>query len=458
MSKVSRTYIMDLSDGPILSKMLKFALPLMFSGILQLLFNAADIIVIGKFAGDTSLAAVGATTALINLIINLFIGTSIGTNVLCANYIGAGRTKDVSETVHTSIAISIILGLFLGVFGFFVSPLLLGFMQTPEEVLVLSSVYLKIYFLGLPALMIYNFGAAVLRSVGDTAHPLIFLLISGAVNVGLNLLFVISFSMDVAGVALATIISEYISAALIIMLLIRSDSYIRLDLKHLRINGGKLKRIMKIGIPAGISGTVFSISNVIIQADINYFGANVIAGNSAATSLDSFVFASMDAFYQADISFTGQSLGAGRIRRIMKIFVVNVIIEIILAAVLGTLLVQFSAPLLSIYTNSQAVIEAGAQRIAIMSIGYAACGVMDTLSGSLRGMGSSVFPTIASILFICVFRIIYLGIALPAQNFSNVDTIYWSYPISWLIADIAMLTAFLIFYKKKRDLYGANAG
>ena len=330
-----KKYEMDMCSGSILKKMLMFTLPLMLSSILQLLFNAADIVVVGRFAGDNSLAAVGSTTALINLLTNLFVGLSIGANVTAARNYGGKREDALSRTVHTAVTISIVSGVILTVIGVVGTKEMLRLMSTPDEIIDLAADYLRIYFAGITATTIYNFGSALLRAIGDTKRPLYYLLAAGAVNVVLNLLFVIVFKMDVSGVALATIISESLSAFLVIRCLMRETGAIKLDLKKLRVHKAELISIIRIGLPAGFQGIVFALSNVVIQSSVNLFGNIVVAGNSAAANIEGFVYMAMNSFYQATLSFMSQNFGAGEYKRLNKILACGELCVVVVGLVLG---------------------------------------------------------------------------------------------------------------------------
>lgn len=439
---------MDMCTGSILKKMLMFAIPLMFSSILQLLFNAADIVVVGKFAGDNSMAAVGSTSSLINLLTNLFIGMSIGANVLVARYFGAKQKKDLKETVHTAITLSIISGIILTVIGFFGANKILTLMQTPGEVLTLATKYMKVYFLGMTATMVYNFGSAILRAVGDTKRPLYYLSLAGLINVGLNLIFVIVFHMGVVGVALATAISQTISALLVIRCLINESGDIHLELKELTIVPSKFFRILQIGLPAGFQGILFSLSNVVIQSSINSFGEIVVAGNSAAGNIEGFVYMSMNAIYQAAISFIGQNVGAGKYERINKIVITAELVVITIGVVMGGMVVLAGKPLLSIYSNSPQVIEIGMRRLKIIVLTYALCGMMDVMVGVLRGLGYSIMPMIVSLIGACALRLVWIATVFQIDKYHSIETIYISYPISWTITFVAHLICFMIIRKK----------
>ena len=353
---MEKTYSIDMCSGSILPKLLKFSLPLMCSSILQLLFNAADVVVVGRFCGEHSLAAVGSTVSLINLLTNLFIGLSVGANVLVARYFGAKEEKHLHDVVHTAVALSIASGVILTVFGVAFTKQILIWMQTPEEVLDLAVTYLRIYFLGMTVTMIYNFCSAILRAVGDTKRPLYYLMYAGVINVILNLFFVIVCNLNVAGVGLATVISQCVSAVLIIRCMMKEKEGYRLCLQDIRFHGRYVKKILQIGLPAGLQGTIFALSNVVIQSSVNSFGAVVMAGNAAASNIEGFVYVAMNAFHQAAVSFVGQNMGAGKFGRINKIAVRSLICVIVTGCLLGNLAVLFGQPLLSIYCgwNGQA--------------------------------------------------------------------------------------------------------
>lgn len=386
MKKLKSKHEMDMCNGPLFKKTLIFSFPLMLTGILQLLYNAVDIIVVGKYAGSVALAAVGSTSSLINLIVNVFIGLSMGAGVVVSQNYGAGKSKDVSETVHTAMYISIFGGIAVGIFGILMAKKLLMTMGTPDDVLNYATLYMGIYFAGMPAAMVYNFGSAILRAIGDTKRPLYFLTISGIVNVVLNLIFVIFFKLGVAGVALATVISQCISAVLIVICLMRCDGSIKLNLKKIRIHKDKLIHITKIGLPAGIQGSIFSISNVLIQSGINSFGSVVMAGNAAASNIEGFVYVSMNAIYQTALTFTGQNVGAKKHERIGQVFKICVPFVILTGILLGGVAFLFSKPLLSVYTSDPQVIEMGIVRMSVICTTYFLCGFMDVLVGLLRGM------------------------------------------------------------------------
>ncbi len=441
-------YAMDMCSGPILGKMLLFALPLIASSMLQLLFNAADVIVVGKFAGDNSLAAVGSNGSLVGLLTNLFLGLSVGVNVLVARYYGANDTENIEDTVHTAIAISIISGVILTLVGCLGAGALLKLMNVPDEVRPLSTVYLRIYFLGMTAMMVYNFGAAVLRAIGDTRRPLIYLLIAGIINVILNLFFVIVLKMDVAGVALATVISQCVSCYLIVRCLITEGGSIRLDPRRLRVSPNKLARIAQIGLPASIQSVLFNISNVLIQASINTFGATVVAGCSAGANLEQFVYVAMNANYQSTLSFTSQNMGAGKHDRINRILFCGLGCVTVIGLILGNLWVVFSRPLLSLYTSSPEVIAEGAKRMAIIAGPYFICGLMDVMVGSLRGLGYSVLPMLVSLIGACGLRVVFILTAFRLPAFHKAENLYLTYPVSWTITFLAHVVCFIIIRRR----------
>ncbi len=435
-------------EGPILKKMLLFALPLMASSLLQLLFNAADIIVVGRFAGDNSLAAVGSTTSLINLLVNLFMGCSIGANVLVARFFGAKKSDELSETVHTTMALSIVSGLILTVIGVIGAPVILELMQTPEEVLELAVIYLRTYFCGMTSMMVYNFGAAILRAIGDTKRPLYYLIIAGVINVVFNLFFVIVLKWDVFGVGLATTISQTISAVFIVRCLMNEQEAIRIYPKKIRIYKDKLLTILQIGLPAGFQGTLFSLSNVFVQSSVNLFGSTVMAGNSAAQNIEGFIYVSTNAFHQASISFTSQNCGAGKYERINKILLVAQGCTVVIGSVFSLSAVAMGPLLLSLYTTSAAVVEAGMVRMKIIGSFYALCGIMDTMVGSLRGMGYSFVPMVVSLLGACATRLLWLATVFQIDTFHTIETVYIIYPISWVLTAVAHIITFMIVRKR----------
>lgn len=447
-NKGKKKYQIDMCSGSILKKMLLFAVPLMCSSILQLLFNAADIIVVGRYAGDNSLAAVGSNTSLINLLTNLFIGLSIGANVLVARFFGAKQERELKDTVHTAMTISIISGIILTIVGVVGARQILIWMKSPEEVLELATLYLRIYFMGMTATMVYNFGSAILRAVGDTKRPLYFLLFAGVINVVLNLIFVIVLKMDVAGVALATVISQCISASLVLICLMKEQSGIRLELRNLRVNSKILLKILQIGLPAGFQGVIFAIANVTIQSSINSFGAIEVAGNSAASNVEGFVYMAMNAFYQSAISFTSQNVGAGKYERINKILITAQICVLAVGLLMGNGAVFFAEELLGFYSKNLEVIAAGTERLRYICSLYALCGMMDVMVGMLRGLGYSVMPMIVSLLGACALRLVWLATLFQMEQFHTVQMIYITYPVSWTITLLTHIICFIIVRRK----------
>ena len=441
-----KTYSMDMIHGPLLSKLLMYALPLVLSGVLQLLFNAADIVVVGRFSGNHALAAVGSTSALINLLVNLFIGVSVGANVLVARYCGARDEVNAQETVHTAMSVSIAGGFILIFVGYFLSEPLLAMMGTPADVLKDAALYMRIYFAGMPAFMIYNFGAAILRAVGDTRRPLYFLTLAGVVNVVFNLIFVVFFHMSVAGVALATIISQAISAFLVVLCLIQTEGMCQLHKDQLKIHGDKLLMMLRIGLPAGLQGCVFSISNVLIQSSINSFGSVAMAGNTAASNIEGFVYTGMNAIYQTCLSFTSQNLGAKKIKRIKLILAECLGIVAVIGLVLGQGAYHLGSVLLGIYSSEAEVIQYGLTRLSLVCAPYFICGLMDVMTGVMRGLGYSIMPMLVSLTGACAFRVIWIYTVFQSSH--TLETLYVSYPISWTLTFTVHFICFLFAYRK----------
>ena len=442
----TRSHEIDMCSGPLAPKILRFAFPLMLSSILQLLFNAADIIVVGKFAGDASLAAVTSTGSLVNLLVNLFMGLSIGANVTVAHAIGHGDGDKTERAVHTAILLSFIGGVILAVVGFFAARPMLELMSSPENVIDLSTLYLKIYFLGMPASLSYNFGAALLRAGGDTQRPMKYLFVAGVVNVCLNLLLVIVFHMDVAGVAIATVISQCISALLVLRCLVKETGPLHLDLKALRLDKSALVSIVQIGLPAGFQGIVFSISNVVIQSSVNSFGDIVMAGSGASANVEGFVYVGMNAFYQTCLTFTGQNYGAGKLERVDKVVIWCQVFGILTGVVLGGAAYAFGPQLLSIYSSNPDVIAQGMIRMAFVGLPYFLCGIMDVMVGALRGLGWSIAPMVVSILGVCGVRLLW--IATVFQRIHTPQCLFVSYPISWTVTAAIHILCYLYLHKK----------
>lgn len=436
----------NMLEGNLLENVILFALPLIASGIMQLLFNAIDMVVVGKYSGNASMAAVSSTGALINLVTNMFIGLSIGTSVTVAKRIGAGDNRKVTLAVHTSITVALVAGVILTVFGVLFSRPLLVMMKSPDDVIDLSSLYLKVYFTGMLATMVYNFGSAVLRAKGDTKKPLYALTVAGVLNALLNLFFVISLKMDVAGVGLASSISSYVSAGMILYALVHENDPIRLNLKKLSIDKESLIDIAKVGIPSGIQGTVFSLSNVVIQSSVNEFGKITMAGNGAAASVEGFVYNAMNAFYQTCMTFTSQNLGAGKVKRIKKILATCQLCVIVTGLVAGLGAYAAGDFLLGLYSDDPAVIAAGFDRMYYVGRIYFICGIMDVFVGVLRGMGASVGPMIVALLGACAFRLVW--IATYFQTHHTINNLYISYPLSWALTGFVHFLTFLFVYRR----------
>ena len=424
----------DLTSGPMLKKIILFSLPLAASSFLQLLFNAADVVVVGRFAGSAALAAVGSNGALINLLVNLFVGLALGANVVAARCYGAKDDQGVHEAVQTAVTLSLVGGVLMAFVGFFAAHGLLELMSSPEDVIDLATLYLKIYFIGMPMTMLYNFNASLLRAVGDTRRPLVCLAVAGVINVVLNLLFVIVFQMSVAGVALATILSQTVSAIMVTVLLVREEGAMHLDLRHLGFHKKAMLQIIQIGLPAGLQSTVFSLSNVVIQSAINSFGSTVVAGNSAASNLEGFIYTGMNAFAQAAVTFTSQNC-------LLCVTVVGLFLGC--GAYFG------GEVLLHFYSTDEAVVAAGLSRMQIICTAYFLCGIMDTLASCLRGRGYSVIPMIVSLVGSCLLRLVW--IATIFRMFRSTGTLYISYPISWALTAGVHLICLLVVRKKMND-------
>ena len=440
------SYEMDMTEGSLWKKIILYALPLMATGILQLLFNAADIIVVGRFAGNESLAAVTSTSSLINLVVNLFIGLSVGASVSVAMHYGAHKDRDVSETVHTAICLALIGGVLLGIVGFVLAKRLLAMMGSPDGVIDKAALYLRIYFAGLPAMMLYNFAAAILRAVGDTRRPMYYLLIAGVLNALMNLFFVIVLRMDVAGVALATVLSQCVSMGLVLACLIRSAGSIRLRPREVRIVPAKLRQILRVGLPAGIQSTIFSISNVIIQSSINSFGATVMAGSGVAQNVEGFVYTAMNALYQAALAFSGQNYGAAKYRRIGKTAVVCLVYVLVIGQTLGLAAYASGKALLSIYNQDPEVIAMGVTRLRYVCALYGICGLMDVLCGVLRGIGYAVMPMLVSIFGVCGIRIGWIFTVFAQSR--TLPSLFVSYPVSWTATGLIHAVCLAVFYRR----------
>lgn len=391
-------YEIDMCNGSIMDKLISFSLPLMLSGILQLMFNAVDIVVVGRFSGSQALAAVGSTTALINIFTNLFIGISLGANVLAARFYASGREKEMSETVHTAITLALISGIIMAGVGLLLAKLALELMGTPSDVIELSTLYMRIYFCGMPFFMLYNYGAAILRAVGDTKRPLIFLIISGVANAGLNMILVIIFHMGVAGVGIGTVISQLISCILVLRCLYKSEGCYQLRFSKLRIQKVYLRQIFQVGIPAGIQSTVINFSNALLQSSVNSFGSTAMAGYTAANNILGFLYVSVNAVTQACMSFTSQNYGVGKYKRMDRVLINCLILSVVISGVLGCGSYAFGTEILKVYTEDPKVIQCGLEILSMTTVTYFLCGIMDLFPGALRGMGRSGVPMILSII------------------------------------------------------------
>lgn len=446
MNTKTSKYEIDMCNGSILDKLVSFSIPLMLSGILQLLFNAVDIIVVGQFTGNEALAAVGSTTALINVFVNLFIGISLGASVLAARFYATGQEKEMSETVHTSITLALISGIAMGIIGVIAAKGALELMDTPDNVLNLSTLYMRIYFMGMPFFMLYNYGAAILRAVGDTKRPLLFLIISGATNVVLNLLLVIQFHLGVAGVAIATVISQCISCILVLRCLYLSDGSYQLRFNKLGMKTRYVKQIFQIGIPAGIQSTIINFSNVLLQSSVNSFGSVAMAGYTAANNILGFLYVSVNSITQACMSFTSQNYGVRKFKRMDKVLLECLGLTVIVALVLGGGSYLFGAELMHIYTKSTKVIECGVDIMLYTTVTYFLCSIMDLLPGALRGMGHSTVPMILSVIGTVGTRIVWIYVIFPCHR--SLDFLFISYPVSWLLTIVMQVICFYFVRKK----------
>lgn len=441
-------------QGPLLPSILLYTFPIILTSLLQLLFNAADLVVVGRWCGSVAVAAVGATGSITNLIVNLFIGLSVGSGVTMAHALGGRNADAAHKTVHTTLPLALISGVFLTVIGVGFSETFLRLMGTPEDVLPLSAKYMRIYFCGITFTMVYNFCASILRAAGDTRSPLVFLTLAGVINVVMNIIFVTQLGMDVDGVALATVISQGVAALLVIMAMMRRTDESRLELKKMRIYKPQLLKIIRIGLPAGLQSSMFSISNVIIQSSINSFGSVAMSGNAAAGNIEGFVWAAMNAFHQTAVNFTGQNMGARRYDRIRMILWCCLGSVTVVGLLLGVLGFAFGPQLLSIYiTDSQEAISYGVMRLMYVCLPYCLCGMMDVSSGALRGLGSSFAPMVISVLGVCGMRIGWIYTIFQIPRFHTLQSLYISYPISWAITYAAQLFAFLYLFNRFRKAH-----
>ena len=437
--------------GSLWSSLITYTIPIMLTGLLQLLFNAADLIVVGRFSGSINVAAVSATGAITNLIVNLFIGLSVGAGVATAHGLGGNQALDVHRTVHTALPTALVGGVILTIVGVIFSEDFLTLMKTPENVLPLSSLYMRIYFCGMTFTMVYNFCASILRAAGDTKTPLLFLTIAGVINVLLNIFFVVVLHMTVDGVALATIISQGISSVLIVIALMRRTDACRLSLKKMRFYKQPFLKIIRIGLPAGIQGSMFAISNVIIQSSVNAFNSDALmSGNGAAANIEGFVYVLMNSFHQTAVNFTGQNLGAHQYQRIKKIFAICILYVSIAGIIAGASVWYFGERLLGIYiTDSQEAIRLGLIRFNYIALPYFVCGLMDVSTGALRGLGASITPMLISIMGVCGIRILWIYTIFQVPRFHTPECLYLSYLISWAVTFLFQTISFIIIYRRR---------
>lgn len=441
----------DMTSGPLFRNIISYTIPIMLTGFLQLLFNAADLIVVGQFCGSISVAAVGATGSITNLIVNFFIGLSVGTGVAVAQALGAGDGKKAHRTVHTALPTALISGVIITVIGVAFSETFLRWMNTPENVLPLSATYMKIYFAGIIFMMVYNFCASILRATGDTKSPLIFLTIAGVINVVLNVIFVTTFNLNVAGVALATTISQGVSAVLVVIALKHRSDACQLHFSEMKFYKAEFLEIVRIGLPAGIQSALFSISNVIIQSSINSFGDVLMSGNAAATNIEGFVFVILNAFHQTALNFTGQNVGANQYKRAKKVVLICLANVLVIGLTVSTAMYLSGRQLLSIYIpDSPEAIEWGLVRMSCLFLPYCLLGLMDVSTGALRGMGVSLAPMIISVLGVCGIRIGWIYTIFQIPQYHTPQWLYYSYAVSWAVTFVIQLAAFFIVYEKKK--------
>ena len=448
-------YEIDMCNGTIMDKLISFSIPLMLSGILQLMFNAVDIVVVGRFSGSQALAAVGSTTALINVFTNLFIGISLGANVLAARYYAAGKTKEMSETVHTAITLALVSGVAMAVIGVVFARGALEIMGTPDDVIAKSTLYMQIYFCGMPFFMMYNYGAAILRAVGDTKRPLIFLIVSGVINAVLNLFLVIVFHLDVAGVGIATVISQLVSCILVLRCLHHTESSYQLHLAKLRIRSVYLKQIFEVGVPAGIQSTVINISNAMLQSSVNSFGSIAMAGYTASNNIFGFLYVSVNSFTQACMSFTSQNYGVKKLKRMDRVLIDCMILSVVVTLILGSSVYVFGPELLHIYSDQADVIQYGMEIFSYTTVTYFLCGLMDLFPGALRGMGYSTVPMILSIIGTVGVRIIWIYGLFPSHR--SLTFLFLSYPVSWIATIIMQVICFWFVRKKIHRMMAVTA-
>ena len=444
----------NMTEGPVFGKMVAYTLPVLATGILQLLYNFADSFVVSRFAenGEQSLAAVGATGSICNLLVCMVLGLSVGGSVVASQYIGAKNARAVSETVHTSITASVIFGLPIALIGFLLASPLLSLMGTPDDIFSKAVLYMQIYFVGIPATMVYNYSSAILRAKGDTRFPLYVLIFSGLINVLLNLLFVIVFHMDVAGVAWATVVSQALSAIAGIWRLHSLQDDCRLYFHRLRLHGDKLLRIIRIGLPAGIQSGVFGLSNVLLQSSVNSLGSTVVAANTAASTLDGFVYTAQNAVYHGTLAFVGQNVGARKLDRVKKVFSCSLLLVTLIWAIFGGVEILFGRQMLDFYLGgNEKVIEHAVLRLTMLAATYFLCGYMEVFTGVMRGIGSSLVPMIITVVGVCGLRLVWIYLIFPIPYFHNLQWLFASYPISWALTLAFQIVAYLIIMRRTRE-------
>ena len=446
---------MDMTQGPLLPQILSFSGPLILTGILQLLYNAADVIVVGNYAGHEALAAVSSTGSLINLLVNVFMGLSVGASVVIARYYGARDVVSMRRAEHTAMTLALFMGIGVGIFGFLLARPLLQLMDSPPDVIDGAALYVRIYFLGMPANMLYNFGAGVLRAVGDTKRPMYYLMIAGLINVVLNLLLVIVFHLDVAGVAIATVASQVVSMVLVLICLLRTRGPMQLNLEECRIDGKSVREIIRIGLPAGLQGSLFSISNVLIQSSVNSFGSLVVAGNGVASNIEGFVYTAMNAQHQAAMTFASQNYGARKPDRVRRTLWCCLGSVTVIGLGMGLLFLLLAPQLMGLYNSEPQVIANGMIRMSIIMPTYFLCGMMDVMVGQLRGVGYSVMPMIVSLTGACLLRIIWI-LTVFAWN-HTLEVLYWSYPVSWFVTFAIHFACYWLIARKKVQALAPNA-
>ncbi len=445
---MGKRYSLDMTNGPFLKKILIFSVPLMLTGLLQLAYNTADVIVVGRFVGKEALAAVGSTGSLVNLFLNVFLGLSMGSGVTVARHIGERDEKKVHDCVHTAMLLSVICGIIVGILGFFGSSGMLKLMNAPEDVIDLASLYLKIYFLGSPGLLAYNFGAAIVRSTGDTKRPLYILTFSGLINVVLNLVLIIVFKLGVSGVAIATIVSQYVSATLIVLYLSKMPNSCKLILKKLKFNKTELKSILRLGLPAGIQNSLFSVSNVVIQSTVNSFGSVAMAGIAAGSNYDSYVYTCTNAIAQTTMTFSSQNMGAKKYSNIGRVYRHCLILTTVIGVAMGLLGCAFGNQIVGFFSDDPEVIAIGADRLLLVMPFYFFCSLMDVAASQIRGIGKSFEPMIVSLLGACGIRIFWIYFILPLNK--TLTMLYWAYPVSWAVTFFVQFAMYFVIKRKMK--------